>query len=253
MGCDAPISSTSFSRPISIHAPTWGATARLAAQCLLQGISIHAPTWGATDNFEHYDYESKFQSTHPRGVRHNNRRTPIGLIAFQSTHPRGVRHNKPKPQRQSFKISIHAPTWGATVCPLTNILILQFQSTHPRGVRPTSLSHNGNPLNFNPRTHVGCDFSRLCKRIRPKISIHAPTWGATFTLKTKSLRSFNFNPRTHVGCDMSPVETDSSGMSFQSTHPRGVRLQGWSSFAVRFNFNPRTHVGCDSLCSTTFV
>ena len=35
---------------ISIHAPTWGATAGLAAERGFGHISIHAPTWGATDH-----------------------------------------------------------------------------------------------------------------------------------------------------------------------------------------------------------
>ena len=33
--------------------------------------------------------------------------------------------------------------------------------------------------NFNPRTHVGCDPMVLICLLFVKISIHAPTWGAT--------------------------------------------------------------------------
>ncbi len=33
--------------------------------------------------------------------------------------------------------------------------------------------------NFNPRTHVGCDFAIINCLIVAYISIHAPTWGAT--------------------------------------------------------------------------
>ena len=33
---------------VSIHAPTWGATPRLAYCVTGDAVSIHAPTWGAT-------------------------------------------------------------------------------------------------------------------------------------------------------------------------------------------------------------
>ena len=98
---------------------------------------------------------------------------------------------------------------------------------------------------FNPRTHVGCDPSVLDSGGDIKVSIHAPTWGATPAGRTDDKRpdvSIHaptwgatqkwhvshtavdcFNPRTHVGCDRirSPCPTLSRG--FQSTHPRGVR------------------------------
>ena len=78
-------------QPISIHAPTWGATSialfisvasddfnpRTHVGCdpftnevlRVSLISIHAPTWGATLVTNFYDFVSRFQSTHPRGVR----------------------------------------------------------------------------------------------------------------------------------------------------------------------------------------
>ena len=58
-------------------------------------------------------------------------------------------------------------------------------------------------IDFNPRTHVGCDVAHLQRLVHlGVISIHAPTWGAT---SDESLNRF----RT---------------IRFQSTHPRGVRL-----------------------------
>ena len=122
---------------ISIHAPTWGATS-FAFQALSLSdyfnprthvgcdpgkdperprlrISIHAPTWGATLVMLVGDTPEAFQSTHPRGVRHNNTKSYEDTLQFQSTHPRGVRHNNTKSYEDT----------------------LQFQSTHPRGVRPS--------------------------------------------------------------------------------------------------------------------
>ena len=59
--------------------------------------------------------KTEFQSTHPRGVRHVLVMDDIYKDAFQSTHPRGVRllGDTLYPY---FDVSIHAPTWGATIC-----------------------------------------------------------------------------------------------------------------------------------------
>ena len=54
-------------------------------------------------------------------------------------------------------ISIHAPTWGATLAQREALTKLLFQSTHPRGVRPLAGVHSPHALYFNPRTHVGCE------------------------------------------------------------------------------------------------
>ena len=98
-------------------------------------------------------------------------------------------------------ISIHAPTWGATVTGISERDIMSFQSTHPRGVRPTPPSTTTFAGNFNPRTHVGCDIEGDDLSFAYLISIHAPTWGATPTSGGTRPGWRNFNPRTHVGCD----------------------------------------------------
>ena len=58
------------------------------------------------------------------------------LSLFQSTHPRGVRLVRPFSSLQYFRVSIHAPAWGATL-----------YSTVPAVIDSC----------FNPRTRVGCD------------------------------------------------------------------------------------------------
>ena len=55
---------------VSIHAPTRGATADTADSSTQSGVSIHAPTRGATISLKSIQWKLKFQSTHPRGVRH---------------------------------------------------------------------------------------------------------------------------------------------------------------------------------------
>ena len=145
-----------------------------------------------------------FQSTHPRGVRLNlhricfriktyfNPRTHVGcdkncattaiiLFQFQSTHPRGVRPTGIYKDIFTVYISIHAPTWGATV---SLFFINQTcQNFNPRthvGCDFQAVNTFFATCDFNPRTHVGCDTKRksLCQTW--KISIHAPTWGATY-------------------------------------------------------------------------
>ena len=80
----------------------------------------------------------------------------------------------------NFEVSIHAPTWGATSLVSKWISIHVFQSTHPHGVRPVANKQRMIISCFNPRTHMGCD-------------------GVYFYTK------FHF-------------------AQFQSTHPHGVRL-----------------------------
>ena len=78
-------------------------------------ISIHAPTWGATFSWRAFSARSLFQSTHPRGVRHNVPLADFPHSQFQSTHPRGVRQGLTLFNLAVIAISIHAPTWGATL------------------------------------------------------------------------------------------------------------------------------------------
>ena len=120
---------------------------------------------------------------------HFNPRTHVGC-----DYPRlGVVRN--------HRISIHAPTWGATLSDLQRMKEAEFQSTHPRGVRPYWVGQCAGGGYFNPRTHVGCDVRDL---LFPYFSM-------------------DFNPRTHVGCDRRSTRAATEGR----------------------NFNPRTHGGCD--------
>ena len=167
---------------------------------------------------------------------------------FQSTHPHGVRRFIQLSYTiSSPKVSIHAPTRGATVADTGKITILisfnprthtgcdphvseeffagssfnprthtgcdtdkgeriiiemQFQSTHPHGVRPRYSPLSVMRSGFNPRTHTGCD-----KKLVYNVGLGAS----------------RFNPRTHTGCDPSPKVPTLFFISFQSTHPHGVR------------------------------
>ena len=123
-------------------------------------------------------------------------------------------------------ISIHAPTWGATErrCPDNQRGKISIHA-------PTWGATSSAPLRFPAMLFQSTHPRGVRRRGRQYgeqvfgISIHAPTWGATWYLRQCSQRPQHFNPRTHVGCDPFRVLT--------RPKPR--------------YFNPRTHVGCDRI------
>ena len=80
---------------------------------------------------------SLFQSTLPRGERRRaDDRGKRSILHFNPRSHEGSDTSSPW-YPVFHKISIHAPTRGATLtAPLTFVLILPFQSALPRGERP---------------------------------------------------------------------------------------------------------------------
>ena len=99
-------------------------------------------------------------------------------LEFQSTHPHGVRPQN-KERLTIMYVSIHAPTRGATVVYNPFLEPAVFQSTHPHGVRRLPWLSVAVGISFNPRTHTGCDSMSSRSLRRKTVSIHAPTRGAT--------------------------------------------------------------------------
>ena len=124
--------------PISIHAPTRGATAYklempylyvfqstlprgerpVPARCTwsMMFISIHAPTRGATLDTGRVSSYITFQSTLPRGER---RRSIRSFPRSENFNPRSHEGSDDVPAivySVLLHISIHAPTRGATMC-----------------------------------------------------------------------------------------------------------------------------------------
>ena len=99
---------------------------------------------------------------------------------------------------------------------------------------------------FNPRTHVGCDGLRHNGLQPARISIHAPTWGATHCLDPVLALGPNFNPRTHVGCDSTAASGQGTRTDFNPRTHVGCDRSPRSSTPTSGHFNPRTHVGCDT-------
>ena len=110
-------------------------------------------------------------------------------------------------QDKYMEISIHAPTRGATHTEVLRMIDIRFQSTLPREERPRRMirtirrsyfnprshersdrapngrrKHHGN---FNPRSHERSDMEDYHVEMPEKISIHAPTRGATAILHKK--------------------------------------------------------------------
>ena len=164
-------------------------------------ISIHAPTRGATVLLVQLLIHHLFQSTLPREERQRHLIIEIFHIFYFNPRSHERSDNALMHDVCNVVISIHAPTRGATGIVGIAIGVVKFQSTLPREERQLSLLYLQLPLkfqstlpreerhgtrifstliiNFNPRSHERSDNSvNIIVRLRV-ISIHAPTRGAT--------------------------------------------------------------------------
>ena len=165
-----------------------------------------------------------FQSTHPHGVRHDISMSQLAILCVSIHAPARGATAQVCLLFDRSRVSIHAPARGATRRTPSDHSQNRFQSTHPHGVRPTRLGgHNprktfqsthphgvrqedsdydvGWIAGFNPRTRTGCDL--VVTRLPPA--------------------RWRFNPRTRTGCDLLILFSLTGSLSFQSTHPHGVR------------------------------
>ncbi len=182
MGSDIPYNLFLYDATVSIHAPTWGATESQDSQNKYNYVSIHAPTWGATS--------PTLSSSAPSGF---NPRSHMGS------------DKTPCESTRKIRVSIHAPTWGATEPTGTSGCISKFQSTLPHGERhPGGCNDSGRPR-FNPRSHMGSDGYDYLQQRHYRVSIHAPTWGATPGQGRRRCKGACFNPRSHMGSDNARV------------------------------------------------
>ncbi len=78
---------------------------------------------------------------------------------------------------------------------------------------------------FNPRARVGRDAHERDMEIEQKVSIHAPAWGATHTIHNESnIWSVSIHAPAW-GATLNQLHYSITQM-FQSTRPRGARLDG---------------------------
>ena len=127
--------------------------------------------------------------------------------------------------------------------------------------------HMKSLFDFNPRSREGSDRKRKYSAFSTFISILAPARGATesgrYTLRlpvisilapargaTQLLSSWDtngeyFNPRSREGSDTAPFFLGHQRGVFQSSLPRGERLNDLSTRYILYDFNPRSREGSD--------
>ena len=185
-------------------------------------VSIRAPTWGATIDVHLHRDRHIVQIHAPRGARPISARTSSRASCF---NPRA---------RAGRDSALHTvTTWPASFNPRARAgrdtpsrpaswQSSMFQSTRPRGARPVP-SPPGCPRHrFNPRARAGRDRRRYGWRQALLVSIHAPARGATRPQdRAHAYLGFqSTRPRgaRHFGNEIVPIVVE-----FQSTRPRGAR------------------------------
>ena len=245
---------------VSIHAPTRGATGLPCQAAHGQDVSIQAPTRGATTRaccccrsrigfnprahegrdvdgqmghdtvkgFNPRAHEGRdlmtwnwtlvselFQSTRPRGARRSTAELANCAIEFQSTRPRGARPGGTCRERGSEKFQSTRPRGARRahvyVMPSGDV----FQSTRPRGARPRAVRR---------------------AEVVVRVSIHAPTRGATRSARARRSGRCCFNPRAHEGRDYHHRVNWGRVVPFQSTRPRGARPYAGPPWAIESPF-----------------
>jgi len=78
---------------------------------------------------------------------------------FQSTHPHGVRQEDDFDVDQALGVSIHAPARGATSSHLKSFASMSVSIHAPaRGATTHTFCYLFGLISFNPRTRTGCDY-----------------------------------------------------------------------------------------------
>ena len=165
---------------------------------------------------------NSFQSTRPRGARPLRCWLTCSDLTFQSTRPRGARQAPLKRALHASEVSIHAPTWGATPFGFATSTTEEFQSTRPRGARPFTADMFLIGSSFNPRAHVGRDEFYRNYGFLMRVSIHAPTWGATQSFGCSCFAKW-FQSTRPRGARHLRLGIADDYRTFQSTRPRGAR------------------------------
>ena len=166
--------------------------------------------------------KGRFQSTLPRGERRPTVLDPVMGMHFNPRSHEGSDRKYGKP----VKVSI------------------EFQSTLPRGERPYTGGYGGSVTDFNPRSHEGSDIIPAVNRVIGRISIHAPTRGATVTdhvllcsckisihaptrgatlVKSTSVRPMLISIHAPTRGATKPMLPPEGSPLFQSTLPQGER------------------------------
>ena len=127
-------------------------------------VSIHAPTGGATACRTRPRGSRQFQFTRPRGARLRSESVILPAFSFQFTRPRGARHWRAPGLQGCSRVSIHAPTGGATAANRVAAVCRHVSIHAPTGGATSPASWCAAPRRrFNSRAHGGRD--RQCRKI----------------------------------------------------------------------------------------
>ena len=101
---------------------------------------------------------------------------------------------------------------------------MQFQSTLPREERLMSYFYYviGQKISIHAPTRGATKYDCI-EWMESHISIHAPTRGATDSWPERIRKDWNFNPRSHERSDLAMERTKTFRNRFQSTLPREER------------------------------
>ena len=136
-----------------------------------------------------------------------------------------------------IKISIHAPTGGATPCRRSPLRDPEYFNPRSHGGSDNSLlSSNLRFSNFNPRSHGGSDkyksgYLHTGRDFNPRS--HG---GSDVKICASFLSPRYFNPRSHGGSDYINRRYYSLFLKFQSTLPRGERRMSCMGLAGLYRF-----------------
>jgi len=165
-------------------------------------VSIHAPAWGATRVSRSLgDQEPSFN---PRARVGRDLSENTQMFSGGSFNPRARvgRDSAARRPRQTRRVSIHAPAWGATRTDCQVVTGASFQSTRPRGARPVIIVVHVQVVWFQSTRPRGArPWDRDCATSMRSFQSTRPR-GA----RLRNLRGVRFRWR-----------------KFQSTRPRGAR------------------------------
>ena len=205
---------------VSIHAPTGGATSTRAAP--REQPCFNSRAHGGRDLLARaVPLAGSFQFTRPRGARQISILTPGGRRSFQFTRPRGARPRFLSRLRRA-RVSIHAPTGGATRLPPSSLAASGFQFTRPRGARRNTKAWRLAVRRFNSRAHGGRDRGETPLFVRSLVSIHAPTGGAT-QLRQFVFRDARVSIHAPTGGATPPINMATSPMPGFNSRAHGGR------------------------------
>ena len=150
--------------------------------------------------FSHF---AKFQFTLPRGERRDAASRASCLFKVSIHAPAWGATCLPWPQKGPGVVSIHAPAWGATSAKVYKAPVKGwFQFTLPRGERLMKHSFAAIPRAVSIHAPAwGATKEQNAYQTQGKVSIHAPAWGATRPPRTARRGCSRFNSRSRVGSD----------------------------------------------------